>query len=194
MLSVTILIDTLLSPIDLKTNPSGRFRVVESSTGKCDGRVSIITTDDKVYPLIINSKSNSNEMGVTDGPTNLLYIDECLYIFDRKGKIFIVYVENFKPVDPSVKVSTLVFENIGIFVPACNIVNNPHDSHPCNLTTCSVRAMNITDAGANAIIKRTKNRILSVLVAVAGIDNPLSIGPPKLQSVPTGIIWVMKIF
>lgn len=189
MLSVTTVADKLLSPIGLETDATGRVWVAESGTGKCDGRVSIITTDGKVYPVITNFESNTNEMGETDGPTHLLFMDDCLYILGAKGKMYIAHVANFKPGDAPIKASTLTFENIGAFVRAYNFVNNAHDSHPYNLTSGPDGAIYITDAGANAIIKRTKNKILSVLAEVPGINNPLPIGPPVLQSVPTGIIW-----
>lgn len=185
MLSVAVIADKLLSPIGLETDASGRVWVAESGTGKCDGRVSIITTDGKVYPVITNFESNTNEMGETDRPTHLLFVDGCLYILGAKGKMYIAHVENFKSGDPSVKASTLTIENIGAFVLAYNFVTNAHDSHPYNLTTGPDGAIYIADAGANAIIKRAKNKTLSVLAEVPGINNPLPIGPPVLQSVPT---------
>ncbi len=189
MHSVTTAADGLLSPIGLETDASGRVWVAESGTGKCDGRVSIITTDGKVYPVITNFESNTNEMGETDGPTHLLFADGCLYILGAKGKMYIAHVESFKPGDASIKASTLTFENIGAFVLAYKFVNNAHDSHPYNLITGPDGAIYITDAGANAIIKRAKNKTLSVLAEVPGINNPLPFGPPYIQSVPTGIIW-----
>lgn len=189
MLSVNTLVDGLHSPMGLETDAEGRIWVAEGGTGKCDGKVSVICTDGKIYPVITDFESNIIDNGETDGPTHLLFADGYLYILGAKGKLYKAHVSNFKPGDASVKASTLAVENIGAFVLAYNFVNNAHDSHPYNLTVGPDGAIYITDAGANAILRRASNGTLSVLAEVPGVNNPLPIGPPVVQSVPTGIIW-----
>ena len=188
MVSVSTVIEGLHSPMGLEKDEKGRLWVVEGGTGKCDGTVSIII-DGKIYPVITDFASNIFENGDVNGPTHLIFIDKCLYILAPKGKMYKAQVADFKPGDAPVKASSLAFEDIGTFVLAYNFVNNAHDSHPYNLTAGPDEAIYITDAGANAIIRRAKNGALSVVAEVPGVNNPLPFGPPVVQSVPTGIIW-----
>ena len=50
-------------------------------------------------------------------------------------------------------------------------------------------ALYFADAGANAIIRRSKTGDLSVLAEIPGVANPTPVGPPVVQSVPTGIVY-----
>jgi hypothetical protein len=87
----------------------------------------------------------------------------------------------------TVDASTLGVEDIGTFVLAQNFPS--HESHPYNLTMGPNGAIYITDAAANAVIRREKNGVLSVVTQVPGIVNPLPIGGPMVESVPTGIYY-----
>lgn len=80
-------------------------------------------------------------------------------------------------------------EDIGAFVLAYNFPNETNDSHPYNLTVGPNGDIYIADAGANAIIRRSKTGVLSVLTEVPGIANPTPVGRRVIESVPTGIIY-----
>lgn len=47
----------------------------------------------------------------------------------------------------------------------------------------------IADAGANAIIHRKSAGDYTVLAEVPSIENPLPVGPPMVEGVPTGILF-----
>src|SRR5947208_2617804 len=67
--------------------------------------------------------------------------------------------------------------------------NDANDTHPYNLTKGPDGDLYISDAGANGIIHRKSAGQYSVLAEIPGIANPLPIGPPQIQSVPTGILY-----
>ena len=46
----------------------------------------------------------------------------------------------------------------------------------------------ITDAAANAVLHRSRTAVYSVVAEVPGIANPGAVGPPTVESVPTGVI------
>ena len=186
---VTTLATGFHEPIGLETDEKGRVWVAETGTGKGDGRVSVITANGKVYPVIIQLESFITGGGEIEGPAHILFADGILYILGGHGKLYKANVANFKIGDAPIKASKLAFEDIGGFVLSYNFEKNTHETHPYNLTVGPNGAIFITDAAANAIIRRAKNGNLSVLAEVPGIANPLPFGPPVLQSVPTGIIY-----
>lgn len=187
--SISTLATTLKAPIGIEADAGGKLWVTESGTGHNDGKVSVITPDGKVYPVIINLESVLNAMGETEGPAHLLFADGLLYILGAKGKMYKADVSAYKTGDPSINASSLGVENIGAFVLAYNFINNSHDTHPYGITLGPDGAIYIADAAANAILRRAKTGALSVVAEIPGIANPLPYGPPMVESVPTGIIY-----
>lgn len=189
VLKISTLATGFASPIGLEVDKSGRVWVAESGTGKNDGKVSVITRDGKKYDAIINFESVIFEGTESDGPSHLLFADGLLYILGTNGKMYKANVSAFKPGDAPLKASSLGVENIGAFVLAYPFVNKTNESHPYNLTLGPNGDIYIADAAANAILRRQKTGVLSVLTEVPGIPNPTPIGPRQIESVPTGIIY-----
>lgn len=188
LLNITTLASGLKAPIGVEVDNQGRVWVTESGIGKNDGKVSVITKNGKKYDAVINLESVIFN-GEPDGPTHLLFADGFLYILGTHGKMYKANVSTFTPGNAPLDASSLAVEDIGAFVLAHDFKNETNDSHPYNLTKGPDGAIYITDAGANAIIRRSASGALSVVAEIPGIPNPTSIGPPQIESVPTGIIF-----
>ena len=188
VLKITTLASGLASPMGLATDKKGLVWVAEGGTGKHDGKVSAITPDGKKYEVIINFESIPFE-GDIDGPTHVLFADGILYILGAVDKLYKADVSNYKAGDAPIDASKLAFEDIGAFVLSYPFKNDANDSHPYDLTVGPNGSIYITDAGANAILKRDKTGVLSVVAEIPPTPNPTPVGPPQIEAVPTGIIY-----
>lgn len=185
-LKITILAAGLHNPLGLEIDKSGAVLVVEAGTGNNDGKVVLITQGGKKYDLITGFPSAIFEGTEPDGPTHLLLADGLLYILGPVGgKLYKADAALLKAGMTPLKASSLPVENIGAYV----LGQGYPDSHPYNLTVGTNGAIYITDAGANAILKREKTGTLSVFAKIPGITNPTPVGPPQIESVPTGILY-----
>jgi hypothetical protein len=189
VLSISTFAKGLINPIGLEMDKAGRIWVAQGGSGHNDGKVSVITQDGKIYDAIINFESVNDDSGEIDGPTHLLFSNGLLYILGRNGKMYKADESAFKVGNTAVDASSLAAEDIRTFVLAQKWAHPTNDSHPYNLTEGANGAIYITDAGANAVIRRDKTGILSVVTEVPGIKNPTPVGPPQIESVPTGIIY-----
>lgn len=187
VLRITTLASGLLGPIGLELDKKGRVWVVESGTAKNDGRVTMITPDGKKYPVITGFGSIISEGGEPEGPAHALFADGILYVLGAEGKLYKADVSNFNPGDAPIKASSLGVEDIGAYVLKYPFKANTHMTHPYNLTVGPNGAIFIADAAANAILKREKTGVLSVVAEVPGIAHQLPFGPNPAESVPTGI-------
>jgi hypothetical protein len=187
---ITTLTSGLVGPIGVETDPNGRLWVTESGTGNNDARLMMITpADGKAYPIVTGFFSETIQGGEIEGMSHLLYADNLLYVLGGDGFLFKIDIRNVQPGQPPVAASTLPKEDISSFVLGYNFVTNAHDSHPYNLTLGPDGLLYISDAAANAILKRSKTGVLSVVAEIPGIANPTPVGPPQLQSVPTSIVF-----
>ena len=189
-ISVATLTTGLVGPIGVDTDPSGRLWVTESGTGKNDARLMMVTpADGKAYPIVTGFFSETVPGGDIEGLGHLLYADGLLYILGGDGFLYKFDIRNIQPGQTPIAAATVPREDISSFVLAYNFVNNAHDSHPYNLTLGPDGLLYISDAAANAILKRSKTGMLSVVAEIPGITNPTPVGPPQLQSVPTSIVY-----
>lgn len=188
-LTVTTLAAGFESPLGLEVDKMGRVWVTETGTGHGDGSVSVINPNGQKYKAIINLKSIITPDGETEGPSHLLFADGLLYITGAKGLLYKANVTSFVPGSAPIVASTLAVEDVGAFVLAYPFKNNTHETHPYGLTQAPDGDIYITDAAANAIIRRSKSGVLSIVAEVPGIPNPTPVGPPFIQSVPTGVIF-----
>ena len=186
---IITLANGLANPIGLEIDRYGNVWVAQGGTGHHDGKVTLIKPSGEKYDVIINLESFITEIGEVEGPSHLLLNNGILYLLGANGKMYKADIDGYKPGQLAIEGSILATEDIGAFVLAYNFISNAHDTHPYNITMGSDGNIYIADAAANAIIKRSAKGTLSVLAEVPGIANPLPIGPPQLQSVPTGIIF-----
>lgn len=176
----------LAAPLGLAVDDKGLLWVTEVAAGK----VSVITPDGQSYPAITGFKVALSPENTPDGLNHLIYRDGQLYILHGVDeKLYIADVSSFKPGDQPLTVGQLTSEPIGQFVLNYKFAQDTDDSNLYNLTFGPDGALYIADAGANAIIRRTKTGELSVFATIPGIANPTPVGPPGIQSVPTGIVF-----
>jgi hypothetical protein len=123
-----------------------------------------------------------------DAPSHLLFADGLLYILGAKGKMYKADVSSFAPGNPPMTASSLGVEDIGTVVLSYPFVKNTHQTHPYGITKAPDGSFYITDAAANAVLRRSRTGIYSVVAEVPGVPNPTPVGPPMVESVPTGVI------
>lgn len=187
-LKITTVATGLGNPMGVETDRDGNVWVVQSGNGKIKGKVLVVTKDGKKYDAIINFESITTN-GDTEGPSHLLFKNGLLYILGARGKMYIADVSGFEPGSTPIEASSLTVEDIGSFVLAYPFVNKTNETHTYNLTEGPGGDIYIVDAAANAIIHREGPGKYSVLAEVPGIPNPTTVGPPQIESVPTGIIY-----
>lgn len=191
--SVIPLVSGLLAPLGVETDAAGRVWIVEVGTGKNDGRVSLLNNG-TVVPAITGLESRIFQ-GEVDGASHLLSADGLLYILHSNGKLYKAGVESFKIGDAPLSASTIPSDDIGAFVIAQTaagvVTDNPgKESHPYQMTLGPGGDLFIADAAANVIVRRAKaTGALSILANIPGIKNPTPVGPPFVQSVPTGVVY-----
>lgn len=195
--TVTTLATGLVTPIGVETDGKGRVFVTEQGTGKNDGRVSEVTPDGKVYPVVTGLYSVTNTVGDLDATDHLLYVNGILYFLNPKG-LYKIDIASFKTGSTPIPASSLTPEYIQQFVLDYKFVNDTGESHLYNMTLGPDDALYFTDAAANAIIRRSSTGALSVVTEVPGIVNPNPAGPPPgppfIQAVPTSITYDGKQF
>lgn len=177
-----ILTDELVNPIGMSVAPTGRVWVSESGTGTNDGRVSVVTVTGQVYPVFTGFESSLRPDGEVTSLGHVLYKDGILYILGGySGKLYRVDVSAYKVGSPTRPASSLTSEDIGTFVRSQDL-SDPIDSNLYNMVFGPDGNLYITDAGANAIIKRDKDTgKLSVFARFPNLN-------PQTQPVPTGIV------
>ena len=182
----------LLSPIGVDTDPSGRIWVTEAGTGNNDGRVSLITPDGVVHPVITGFDSEIFQ-GEPNGLNHLLFADGWLYILGSHSKFYQVNVANYKVGDSPISASTLPVEDKKQWILDYKFPAglDTEDTHLYNMVIGPGGDLFFTDAGANAIIRRTKAGVWSVFSILPPVANPVGTVPPIpfSESVPTGIVY-----
>lgn len=190
-----------MAPISVETDPTGRVFMAEIGSGKNDGRVMLIAADGTKYPVVTGLPSIIRADGDPEGNDDMLYADGLLYLLNR-GNLYKINVANVKPGDAPVNASSLTPEDISLQVlyyfnsvklyvkkPA-----TPPESHPYAMCLGPDGSIYIADAAANAIFRRAKDGKVSIVTEVPGIKNPTPVGPPTIESVPTGITYDGKQF
>lgn len=176
------LVSDLPVPLGMAVDERQQVWVTLSGTGKTDGQVALITTDNKVYPVVTGLSSEFGN-GAVEGIGHLAYRAGVLYVLDGlAGKLYTLQIAGFKPGDAPYEAKNLRGEDISTFVLAQQLTT-PSDSNPYNLTFGPDNNLYIVDAAANAIIKRDSNtKQLSVFAKLPNIT-------PTTQAVPTGIVY-----
>lgn len=178
----------LMAPIGLAEDPKGNLWVTEAGSGTVNnGQVSVITPAGK-FPAIIGFTSGMSPEDSPEGLNHLIYKDGKLYILHGlEDVLYIVDISTFVPgVTPAIQASTLTKIDIGTYVRGehPNAPDAP-DSNPYNLVFGPDGDLFITDAGANAIVRRNKDTgDLSIYATFPDVSGPFS-----GDVVPTGIVY-----
>lgn len=186
-LTVTTLASGFTSPNGITTDASGNVWLSDQGTGVNDGKVWVIRPNGEKFEAIINLESIRVGTDL-DGPAHLLLTDGRLYILGARAKMYKADVSHFTPGNPPLSASTLAVEDIGSFVLSYPFESNTHMTHPYGINKAPDGSFYITDAAANAVLRRSPAGVYSVVAEVPGVVNPTPVGPPIVESVPTGVI------
>lgn len=198
-LKITTIATGLPGPMGIETDTHNNIWVSEGGTDTVgakgdtynnDGKVIVITPSGKKYDAIINLSSfanvHSNEL---QGTVHILRDGGTLYVLSG-DYLYRADISHFKPGDKPIDANTLPSEDVAAVISQIPSPNNPDkDSHPYNLTKGPDGNLYITDAGANAIVKRTGVNQYQILAEIPNFSNPTPVGGPIVQSVPTSIMW-----
>jgi sugar lactone lactonase YvrE len=172
----------LAAPLGMVVDNRGWIWVTEVAAG----RVSVITPDGKSYPAITGFTVALSPENTPDGLNHLAFRDGVLYILHGVDeKMYKANVSSFKPGDQPMTADKLDNEPIGQFVLNYKFTEDTNDSNLYNLTFGPDGDLYIADAGANAIIRRTKTGDLSVFATFPNFK----VGSIPAQVVPTGIVF-----
>ncbi len=179
----------LVAPIGLTSDAGGRVWVSEIGSGNNDGAVSVISADGTVSRVITGFPS-----GIFDnspaGLTHLTFHNGLLYVLHgASGRLYTADVSGYSPGSPPIPAASLTSYDLGTFVNDYPFAQDTGESNLYNLTVGPDDALYITDAAANAIIRRASDGSLSVFATIPGVANPTPVGPPFVQAVPTGIVF-----
>ena len=190
--NLTTLATGLVGLIGVETDASGRVFVTEQGRGHNDGRVSEVTPDGVVHPVITGLYSFTRPDNELDANDHLLIANGILYVLNAKG-LYTLNLATYTTGHAPIPAASLTPENIQKFVIDYTFTEDTGESHLYNMVLGPDGALYFTDAAANAIIRRSASGQLSVVTAVPGIPNPNPAGPPPgppfVQSVPTGIVY-----
>lgn len=184
----------LAAPIAITKGANKNLWVAQLGTGSGkDGAVSLITPEGKVYPVITEFLSVTSPEGTPAGLGHLIVKDNILYVLHgAEGRLYKYDVSNFTPGKSApVKASAVSFENVGQFVKDYKFKIDNNETNLFNLVWGFDGDLFITDAAANAIVRRKSNGDLSVFHEFTPYDNSgAAPGMPKtIDFVPTGIVY-----
>jgi hypothetical protein len=186
-LTVTTFASGFTSPNGIAIDPAGNIWMADQGTGANDAKVWVMKPGGEKFAAIINLESILVKTDL-DAPSHLLFADGLLYILGAKGRLYKADVSSFTPGNPPLTAASLGFEDIGAFVLTYPFLKNTHQSHPYGIAKAPDGSFYITDAAANAILRRSRTGVYSVVAEVPGIPNPTPVGAPIVESVPTGVI------
>jgi len=192
VLTVKEHVSGLAVPLGLALDNQERLWVTEVGTGNNDGKVSVIMPNGSKYVVIDGFPSS---MGGAGGPeeitglNHLLVKDNMLYVLHVNGFLYKANVSSFKPGNTPLQASALMKEDIGTFVVSYDFADDTGESNPYNLTVGPSGDLFITDAAANAVIRRNASGQLSVFATFPDIENSTQLGPPVIDPVPTSIAF-----
>ena len=187
--TITTVATGLTNVIGVETDAKGNAWVALFGTGVNDGKVMVVTPDGMKYDAIVNLSSIINPVSSEiDGTAHMLLDGDTLFITSAKF-LYKANISQFTPGDAPIDGALLTYEDVGAFSLSYPWVNNAHDSHIYGLCKGPEGDLYITDAGANAVIHRKACGNYAVLAEIPGYANPTTIGPPFVQSVPTGILF-----
>lgn len=186
---ITTVASGLAQPMGIEADQSGNLWVAIPGTAHNDGKVVLVKPNGDKFDAIINLTSKLHlGSGELEGPAHLLLDNGILYILSS-NYLYKANISAFTPGQAPIDAATLSKEDVAGIAINLPYVNNAHDSHPYNLIKGTDGDIYIADAGANAIIHRKSAGNYSILAELPGVSNPTPVGPPMVQSVPTGIIW-----
>ncbi len=185
----------LNGPIGITADTNGNLWITEVGSGNTDGQVSILTPNGNKYPFITGLPSiYVIETDEVVGPWHVYFLPDdmvAIVIGGLAGTDFgasVVYVSSlgFTPGDTPLTTANISdVDHIGDYVYA----NGFTDSNPYAAEWDDDGNMYVADAGANAIVRvDAVTGDYSIFATFPDFPNPLPVGPPFINVVPTDIL------
>lgn len=189
--SLSTVASGLEAPMGIEVDKKGNIWVALAGNLKSGAKVVVIKPGgSKAYDAVINLAAITNaHSGQFQGAGHLMLDGDRLYVLSGDF-LYNMSIANFNPGDKPINAVNKPHEDVGAFVHAYPWVNTTtHDSHPYNLTKAPDGHIYISDAGANAIIRRQSAGNYSAVAEIPGFANPTPVGPPFVEAVPTSIMF-----
>jgi len=192
--SITVYADSLAVPIGIQRSANGNLWVAQVGTGNDDGKISVVTTDGRVFDVVTGIPSSLNAatgelVGVWrsyEMPNNRLMVVSGEGSHPYSGTLLTYDLTGFNLGDaPKPLLSFEAAFNVDDYVLAQGNMN----SNPYSMVENSAGDWMIVDAGANTIFQRKIGTdTMSILQKFADLSNPTPVGPPVINYVPTKLI------
>lgn len=185
----TVVADSLRLPLGLEVDGQGRLWVVESGYGFDDGAVSIIQPDGSLLPIVVNLPAffdTTNQESVGPWHTLQLPNNQFAVTVGTIGQVLTFDLAGFTPGVSAPLTAASSTSALDIYGYAMS--QGFLESDPYSLARDAAGNLYVADAAANAIIKATPAGQLSVFATFPPIPNPLPLGPPAVDAVPTRIL------
>ncbi|MDZ4710432.1 MAG: ScyD/ScyE family protein [Saprospiraceae bacterium] len=193
----------LNSPIGVTADEWGNKWVAESGTGATDGASVVVTKSNKKHVVIMDLPSMFNPVaGDIVGPWKAIPM--------KFGKMAVIIV-GCAPILGGIFGNMVIFDLAG-FVPGTSApltladavqlidvgtfsfnASDNQDSDPFSAVQDEDGVWFVADAGSNSIIRVSRNgKNMSVFAKFSPFANPIPVGPPMVDPVPTGIVAIPK--
>lgn len=185
----TVVADSLRLPVGLEFDSQGRLWVVESGYGFNDGAVSIVQPNGNLLPVVVDlpavfdtvSQENVGPWHTAQLPGNKIAVS-----IGTIGQVVSFDLAGFTPgVTPPL---TLAKSISSLDIAGFAISHGFLESDPYTVAQDAAGNWYVADAAANAIIKVDASGQLSVFATFPVTPNPLPVGPPFYDAVPTRIL------
>ncbi len=198
---LSVIADSLASPIGIKADQWGNVWVASVGTGNDDASICMIARNGEKFTVIKDLPSKLNPAaGDVVGPWRAIpmtYGKMAVLIGGNPtlgpdfGKLLFFNLANYQPGDEAKTIDDTTHSfQVGAFGLATSTNN---DSDPFSAVQDEDGHWYITDAGANTILKVSRNgKEMSVFTTFDPIPNPTPVGPPVIDAVPTGIVALPK--
>ena len=185
VVTVTTIASGISNPSGIESDYHGNLWVSEGGTFQNDGKVWFIQPNGNKHLAIKNLSAFKNAgSDEPQGPAHLLLDRNHLFILSG-DYLYRIDISHFNPEwTKPIDATKLPYEDVGGFV----FSQKYTDSHAYNLSKGPDGDIYIADAGANAIIHRHGYNKFSILADIPAIKNPIPVGGPFMESVPTSIL------
>ena len=187
----TLVTSALNRSLGIATDMQGRVWVAQtgSAPDAHDGSISVVLPDGQVFPFL-TGLATGGDLEELRGISHLLLDGDDLWFTlttsGSSGALYHISTAGFTPGDaPRTEADVMLAADVATFVFAQGYT----DSNAYGLAIGPDGALYLTDAGANVVLRYDQTLgVLSVLTAFPDLPNPTPIGPPFVNTVPTGIV------
>lgn len=191
---ITPIVFDLNAPIDINLDNQGNLWVTDAGTGANDGAVVRVLEDQTTEVIIEGLPSFFNPTSQElQGPLSTQMMDDgTIYVIQGAGpdtlsaSILAFHINDYEsknePLSPADRRSRIAHGN-------WVLANGFMESNPYSFVIDADGNFVIADAAANAVIRyNSLNQSFEVLAELPLVPNPIPVGPPFIEAVPTKIL------